>query len=184
MKTAPQELQTARLLLRSLELTDVPVMARLAGAREIAANTALIPHPYTEDNARGFLDRAEKDFGDGRTITFAVVLTPGNKFCGTVGFTLVPTHRRAELGYWIGLPFWGKGYATEAATSVVSFGFDTLRLHRIYAFHFAGNLASKRVLEKIGMRHEGTSRQHIQKWDRFVDLENYGLLAAEFRGAK
>ena len=59
-----------------------------------------------------------------------------------------------------------------------------LGLHRIYAHHFAGNTASQRVLEKIGMRHEGRSRQHIRKWDQFVDVENYGLLAEEFRGGE
>ena len=90
-------------------------------------------------------------------------------------------HRRAELGYWLGVPFWGKDYVTEAARAAVAFGFETLGLNRIYAHHFAGNTASGRVLEKIGMRHEGRSRQHIQKWDQFVDIENYGVLAEEFR---
>jgi RimJ/RimL family protein N-acetyltransferase len=98
-----------------------------------------------------------------------------------VGLHIAEAHRRAELGYWIGVPFWGRGYATEAARAAVAFGFETLRLNRIYAHHFAGNTASQRVLEKIGMRHEGRSRQHIQKWDRFVDLENYALLAEDFR---
>jgi ribosomal-protein-alanine N-acetyltransferase len=184
MKTAPQELRTARLLLRSLELTDVPAITRLAGAREIAATTALIPHPYTENNAHDFLERSDQAFREGRTITYAVTAAPQTELCGTVGLTLSPANQRAELGYWIGMPFWGKGYATEAATAVVSFGFDSLGLHRIYAFHFAGNIASKRVLEKIGMLHEGTTRQHIKKWDQFIDLENYGLLGSEFRDAE
>ena len=56
-----------------------------------------------------------------------------------------------------------------------------LHLHRIYAHHFAGNTASRRVLEKIGMRHEGRFRQHIRKWDQFIDIENYGMLKEEFR---
>jgi RimJ/RimL family protein N-acetyltransferase len=98
-----------------------------------------------------------------------------------VGLHIAEAHRRAELGYWIGVPFWGRGYATEAARAAVAFGFETLRLNRIYAHYFAGNTASQRVLEKIGMRHEGRSRQHIQKWDHFVDLENYALLAEDFR---
>jgi ribosomal-protein-alanine N-acetyltransferase len=184
MKTAPQELQTARLLLRSLELTDVPAIVRLAGAREIAATTTNIPHPYAEVDAQNFFAQADRDFRAGRSILFAVTIPPKREPCGGVELDLAPLHRHAELGYWIGVPFWGNGFATEAGTAVVSFGFHTLRMHRIFAYHYAGNIASKRVLEKIGMRHEGTSRQHIQKWDRFVDLENYGLLAAEFSGAK
>jgi len=73
-------------------------------------------------------------------------------------------HRRAELGYWIGVPYWGKGYATEAARSVVNYGFSTLELHRIFASHVPANPASGRVLTKIGMRHEGRLLGHILKW--------------------
>lgn len=179
--TAPLELRTARLLLRSFERGDVPAIMRLAGANEIAATTANIPHPYTEDDAWNFLAKANEDFRAGRSVSLAISILPGRELCGAVGLNLAEAHKRAELGYWIGVPFWGRGFATEAASAAVVFGFDTLRLHRIYASHFVGNTASQRVLEKIGMRHEGRSRQHIQKWDRFVELENYGILAEEFR---
>jgi ribosomal-protein-alanine N-acetyltransferase len=179
--TAPREMRTARLLLRSFVREDAPALVRLAGATEIAATTMRIPHPYAEDDARSFLAAAKEDFLAGRSVSFAISILPGDELCGAVGLHIAETHRRAELGYWIGVPFWGRGYATEAAHTAVAFGFETLRLNRIYAHHFAGNTASQRVLEKIGMRHEGRSRQHIQKWDRFVDLENYGLLAEDFR---
>lgn len=179
--TAPQELRTTRLLLRSFDLGDVPDLARLAGANEIAATTLKIPHPYAEDDARSFLANASEDFSAGRAVIFAISILAGSELCGAVGLHIADSYRRAELGYWIGVPFWGRGYATEAASAAVEFGFHTLHLNRIYAHHFSGNTASQRVLEKIGMRHEGRFRQHIQKWDRFIDVENYGLLAEEFR---
>jgi RimJ/RimL family protein N-acetyltransferase len=182
--TAPQELRTPRLLLRSIERSDLSAIVRLVGAREIAATTANIPHPYVAENAQSFLEHAEEEFRAGRSATFAVTISPRGEFCGAVGLVITPAHERAELGYWIGVPYWGQGFATEAASAVLAFGFETLRLNRIHASHFAGNSASQRVLEKIGMRHEGPSRQHIKKWNRFIDLENYGLLASEFRGAK
>jgi ribosomal-protein-alanine N-acetyltransferase len=182
--TAPQELPTPRLLLRSFERGDVPAIVRLAGAREIAATTVNVPHPYTEEDARSFLARANDDCREGRSVSFAVTISPGGELCGAVGLALTPAHERAELGYWIGVPYWGQGFATEAANAVMAFGFETLRLHRIHASHFAGNTASRRVLEKIGMRHEGASRQHIRKWNQFVDVGNYGLLASEHRGEK
>jgi ribosomal-protein-alanine N-acetyltransferase len=182
--TAPQELRTARLLLRSFEREDIPAIVRLAGANEVAATTIHIPHPYAEEDARSFLAKASEDFLAGRSVSFAVSILPGRELCGALGLHFADAHKRAELGYWIGVPFWGKGYATEAASVAVAFGFETLGLNRIFAHHFAGNTASGRVLEKIGMRHEGRFPQHIQKWDRFVDLENYGLLAEEFRGAE
>jgi RimJ/RimL family protein N-acetyltransferase len=179
--TAQQELRTPRLLLRSFNGEDVPAMVRLAGVNDIAATTLNIPHPYSEVDAQNFLAKANEDFHAGRSISFAISISPGRELCGAVGLNIAGTHMHAELGYWIGVPFWGKGYATEAAGAVVAFGFQMLGLHRIYAHHFAGNTASQRVLEKIGMRHEGRFRQHIQKWDRFIDVENYGVLAEEFR---
>jgi RimJ/RimL family protein N-acetyltransferase len=182
--TAPQELRTPHLLLRSIERGDIPAIVRLAGAREIAATTISIPHPYTEGDARSFLAHVDDAFRAGRSVTFAVTISPGGELCGAVGLAIAPAQERAELGYWIGVPYWGQGFATEAASAVIAFGFEALRLHRIYASHFAGNAASQRVLEKIGMRHEGLSRQHVRKWNRFVDLENYGVLASEFRGEK
>jgi RimJ/RimL family protein N-acetyltransferase len=182
--TAPQELRTARLLLRSVEREDISALVRLAGTREIAATTANIPHPYAEDDARNFIAHAENDFGAGRSTTYAVTIPPGNGLCGVVGLTIAPAHKRAELGYWIGVPYWGLGFATEAARAVMGFGFDALQMHRIYAHCFTGNIASQRVLEKIGMRHEGQSRRHIQKWDRLIDVENYELLACEYCGKK
>ena len=179
--TAPRELRTARLLLRSLESKDVPTLGRLAGTKEIAVTTLNIPYPYSEEDAYGFLAKASEDFREGRSVTFAISVAPEHDLRGVLGLNITDAHSRAELGYWIGVPFWRKGYVTEAAKAVVAFGFETLKLHRIYAHHFSGNTASGRVLEKIGMRHEGRSREHIRKWDRFVDIENYGLLAEDFR---
>jgi [ribosomal protein S5]-alanine N-acetyltransferase len=180
--TAPQELRTLRLLLRSIEPGDIPTIMRLAGAREIAGTTINIPHPYTQEDGQNFLAHADQDFRAGRSVTFVVTTLSGGDLCGAVGLAIVPAHERAELGYWIGVPFWGQGFATESASAVMAFGFETLRLNRIHASHFAGNTASQRVLEKIGMRHEGPSRQHVRKWNLFFDVENYGLLASEFRG--
>jgi RimJ/RimL family protein N-acetyltransferase len=179
--TAPQELRTARLRLRSLEREDVPDLVRLAGAREVAATTLNIPHPYSQDDALAFLENAGADFRAGRSLVFAISISPGRALCGGIGLTIARAHKHAELGYWIGVPYWGKGYVTEAARAVVAFGFETLRLRRIFAHHFAGNTASQRVLEKIGMKHEGRFPQHVQKWDQFIDIENYGILAEDFR---
>ena len=179
--TAAQELRTARLLLRSLQREDIPAIVQLAGAREISAMTALIPHPYSEQDGHEFLQRASEEFLAGRCVSFAICISPGTELCGAVGLNITAEDQCAELGYWIGVPYWGQGYATEAAAAVLAFGFETLQLNRIYAVRFAENKASGRVLEKIGLRHEGRSPQHIKKWERFVDLENYGLLRSDFR---
>jgi RimJ/RimL family protein N-acetyltransferase len=96
-----------------------------------------------------------------------------------VGLRIEADHGRAELGYWIGVPYWGNGYATEASRTLVKYGFETLGLHRIFASHVVRNSASARVLRKIGMRHEGCQRGHILKWGEFLDLEIYGMLASD-----
>src|SRR5512143_750062 len=173
------ELLTERLLLRDFRRADTADIVRLAGAREVAATTLRIPHPYTEADAEQFLKmRQESRFGH----SFAITLRSTGELCGGVGLHADAVHPRAELGYWIGVPYWGRGYATEAARAVVDFGFRELKLSRIFAHHFAGNDASARVLQKIGMKHEGRSRQHVEKWGRLLDLENYGILRAEWGG--
>ncbi len=182
--TAPRELHTTRLLLRSLEIEDATAMVRLAGANEIAATTLNIPHPTRTAMPGGSSPKQARTFTRGARSLLPFRFRPGRDLCGAVGLNIAEAHRRAELGYWIGVPFWGKGFATEAAGAVVAFGFETQRLHRILAHYFCGNTASHRVLEKIGMRHEGRFRQHIQKWGRIIDVENYGLLAEEFRAGE
>ena len=153
---------------------------RLAGVREIAATTLGIPHPYAEEDARNYIMKSEEDLLAGRSVTFAICKLDESELCGAISLLITEAHRRAELGYWIGVPFWNKGYATEAASAILAFGFGTLRLNRIYANHSAGNIGSQRVIQKIGMRHEDSARQHVQKWDKFLDIENYGMLAEAF----
>jgi RimJ/RimL family protein N-acetyltransferase len=172
-------LPTQRLVLRPYSLEDAQDLVRLAGTREVAATTLRIPHPYREQDAMDFIASARSDFDLGLTVRFAITLRESGQFCGGIGLRVNREHRRAELGYWLGVPYWGQGYATEAAQAVVRYGFETLGLARIYASHFSENRASGRVLEKIGMRHEGCLRGHIRKWDEFKGLEFYGMLRSE-----
>ena len=172
-------LQTERLTLRVHALSDIPALMPLIGAREVAATTLRIPHPYTEADAQDFIADTQEDFSSGSGLRLGIVLRESDTLCGGVGLRIEPDHRRSELGYWIGVPYWGNGYATEAARAVVKYGFGTLRLHRIFASHFANNPASARVLRKIGMRHEGSLRAHVLKWGEFLDLEMYGMVASD-----
>ncbi len=175
------ELRTKRLLLRRFRESDIPDIVRLAGAREVAATTARIPHPYTEADAQHFLALQENDdFG----YAFAITLASTRELAGAVGLHPTPHQPSAELGYWIGVPYWRNGYATEAAEAVVAFGFDVLKLHRIFAGYFRGNEASRRILEKLGFQHEGCSREDILKWGKFLDRENYAILESEWRARK
>jgi ribosomal-protein-alanine N-acetyltransferase len=179
----PLPLQTKRLTLRPYEFSDIPTLVPLIGAREVAATTLRIPHPYTESYAKEFIAEARRETSNGTGLRLAIVLRESNAQCGGIGLRIDAGHRRAELGYWIGVPYWGNGYATEAAEAVVKYGFQTLALHRIFASHVSRNTASGKVLTKIGMRYEGCHRAHILKWGEFLDLEMYGMLASDMASA-
>jgi RimJ/RimL family protein N-acetyltransferase len=104
---------------------------------------------------------------------------PDDTLVGAVGLKLEEDSGIAELGYWVGVPYWGNGYATEASNAVLDYGFESLVLGRIWARAFARNPASSRVLEKVGMRHEGTLRSSIRKNDELLDAEVFGILRDE-----
>ena len=172
-------LQTDRLTLRPYSLSYIPALLPLIGAREVAATTLRIPHPYTDSDARNFIAGTQESLLGGSELRLGIVWRESGALCGGVGLRIEADHRRAELGYWIGVPYWGKGYATEASRALVDYGFGTLGLRRIFASHFANNPASARVLRKIGMRHEGSLRAHVLKWGEFIDLEMYGMVGSD-----
>lgn len=172
-------LTTERLLLRPFTLADAPEVQRLAGEREIAATTAAIPHPYPDGAAEAWIETHAGRFAQGEGAAFAVTRRADSALLGVVGLEINAEMQRAELGYWIGKPYWNQGYGSEAAAAVVRFALTDLGLRRVFARHFSGNPASGRVMQKIGMRHEGTLRRHAVKWGEVHDLEMYGLLAGE-----
>jgi [ribosomal protein S5]-alanine N-acetyltransferase len=170
-------LETPRLKLRPYSEADIAELLPLIGARQVAATTLRIAHPYTEQDARAFLALTQ----DSDKIWLAIILRSEGRQIGGIGLSIDQPHQHAELGYWLGVPYWGLGYATEAAQEMLRYGFENLRLHRIFASHFKHNPASGRILVKLGMRYEGCQREHLRKWDQFVDSELYGILRQEWQ---
>jgi len=175
--TYPPTLETKRLRIRPYVQDDIAELLPLVGARAVAATTLRIAHPYTEDDARAFLKLAE----DPDKLWLAITLRTDGRQIGGIGLRIAQEHQHAELGYWLGIAYWGQGYATEAAREMLRFGFEELELQRIFASHFGHNPASGSVLKKIGMRHEGCQREHLKKWGEFLDSELYGILRREWR---
>ena len=161
-------------------MADAGRVQRLAGDRAVADTTLNIPHPYEDGMAEQWISNHRHWFERHEQAVFAIVLRAEDALIGAMGFLINMENQRAELGYWIGRPYWNGGYCTEAARAMLRFGFEQLGLNRIYAHHFARNPASGRVMQKIGMVHEGRLPQHVRKWDAFEDLELYGVLKSQF----
>ena len=176
MKTQPT-LTTARLVLRPFALSDAREVQRLAGDREIAAVTISIPHPYEDGMAEAWINTHAGDFERDVAVNYAITLAADGTLLGAIGLRLELQHKRAELGYWIGKPYWGRGFASEAGQVIVDYAFRSLHLRKIYAHHMAINPASGRVMKKLGMIYEGKMRDHVLKWGVHQDVEAYGLVA-------
>jgi ribosomal-protein-alanine N-acetyltransferase len=174
------DLETSRLRLRPFEPSDAERLQSLAGSRAVAEGTLLIPHPYPPGEAATWIAARQEARAAGN-IVYAITLRVSGELVGAIGLALSLQHDKGELGYWIGEPYWGRGLATEAAAAVIGYGFESLGLNRLSAIHFTRNPASGRVLEKNGMRHEGSLRQDLKKWDQYVDVEVYGILRSDWR---
>lgn len=174
-------LVTERLVLRPFRLDDAVRVRELANTREIADMTLNIPYPYPEGGAEKWIGSHPTSWSAGTGAVWAMTLPTDDQLVGAIGLRIEPEHRRAELGYWIGVPFWGRGYATEASRVVVAWGFDAADLHRISAHYLPGNTASRRVMEKIGMQEEGLLRALVWKDDRPLDLVARAILRTDPR---
>ena len=175
-------LTTERLILRPFSLSDAKDIQRLAGQRDIADTTMTIPHPYEDGMAEEWIAGEEAAGKDGKAITLAIVLRGDESLTGAIGLKIQSQHDKAELGYWIGKPFWNRGYATEAARALLDYGFRELGLNRVHAAHMARNPSSGRVMEKLGMVYEGTARQDLKKGGAYEDLVSYAILRNDWPG--
>jgi RimJ/RimL family protein N-acetyltransferase len=173
-------LTTRRLLLRAFATEDADRVRELAGDSRIADTTLNVPHPYEAGMAQHWIASLESLCAAGEQATFAVCLGDSGELIGAMSLRIDADLAQANLGYWVGHPYWNQGYGTEAASAVVGFGFTKLQLHRIHAAHLARNPASGRVMQKLGMQQEGVQREHTRKWDRYEDLVLYGLLKREW----
>jgi ribosomal-protein-alanine N-acetyltransferase len=167
-------LETGHLQLRAFVPADAPTVQELAGAAEVAATTLNIAHPYPDGAAQSWIstlaDRAKR--GDG--FAWAIVDRSNGTLMGAISIGVHHRHQRGEIGYWLGVPFWGRGYMTEAATAVVAHAFNAIGLHRVEAMILPRNRASVRVAEKAGLRHEGTLIGYVLKGSVFEDVAIYG----------
>lgn len=147
--------RTARLILRPPARTDAAAVAGLAGAWAIARFTANIPHPLTEHDVLHWFGRAEAHHAAGSGVVLLMTARADGAVRGAIDLRWDDTWPAAEVGYWVGLPFQGQGYASEALTAVLGLAFGPLALEAVFASARAENAASLRVLHKAGLHPDG-----------------------------
>jgi [ribosomal protein S5]-alanine N-acetyltransferase len=176
-----ETIYTDRLVLRTFTLTDAPQVKALAGDRKIYETTLFVPYPYEDGMAEAWISTHQAAFYEGRGVVFAICLASG-ALIGAISLNKVGLFNAAELGYWIGVPYWNRGYCTEAAKAVVEYGFSVLGYHKISARHFVDNLSSGRVLQKVGMQREGLLQDDVMKDGRYITVELYGIVSPRRAG--
>lgn len=177
---APSQLTTARLWLRKPAAADVPFLVRYASHRSVSDNLLNVPHPYAEEDAVFWLNFVLQGWKTEERFVFAVAEKESGEFMGAIGLHPAAKHNAAEMGYWLGEPFWGAGFMTEAAAAVLRFGFEERNLHKIYATHFTDNPASGKVMVNNGMIREGEWKNHYKVGNVYKSVIQYRLLKDEW----
>jgi RimJ/RimL family protein N-acetyltransferase len=172
-------LETERLRLRPFRAADAPAVHAHCGEWKIARMLARVPHPYTREMAESWIASHEAAWNSGDETTFCIEWK--GEAAGAVSL------RRQEpgvyiFGYWLGVPWWGRGFATEAARRTVRFAFEALGAEKLTAGHFLDNPASGRVLEKCGFRYTGESTEHSEARGEAAAHRDLECGRAEFEG--
>ncbi len=172
-------IKTERLTLRLWTMKDLDSLLKYGNNLNIAKNMRdRFPHPYTRKAAIEFIEQFGKEK---HAEVFAIDFN--GEAIGAAGiFPMEDVYNKnAEFGYWIGEPFWNKGFGTEAARAIIEYGFKTFSIERIYASVFSGNDASKKIMTKLGLKHEATFHHSVFKFGEFRDEDFYVVWRNEWK---
>jgi RimJ/RimL family protein N-acetyltransferase len=164
-------LETKRLTLRAPLLEDAKTVAALVNDRRIAENVARIPHPYRKTDAESFIAGANRPGGEA---VFLITLRD-ETIIGACGLMLQDKEQAPELGYWLGVEHWGKGYATEALHAVIDYAFTDLGYPALSAAARVTNPLSRRVLEKCGFQWTGVGLCRIRAINSSAPVDRFRL---------
>ncbi len=168
------DIKTERLILRPFHINDADLVQKMAGNFNIAKMTINVPHPYLPGMAEEWIKTHPLSWESGTGASYAITSKQTTDLFGAIGLVSIE-NGEANMGYWVGEPFWGNGYCSEAGAALVQYGFSSLGLARVYAEHLSINPASGRVMQNIGMRHYKTEK----KPDRDGELASMELYEIE-----
>jgi ribosomal-protein-alanine N-acetyltransferase len=170
METFPI-LYTERLVLRKLTPDDIALLVKYANDTEIADNVLNMPHPFQEPDAVFRIRYVVQGFKEGLRYVFAIALYETNKLIGEIAIHVDQQHKMGQLAYWIAEPHRANGFATEAARAIINFGFTQLHLANVFAECHTHNNASRKVLEKAGMKKAGVNGSILRFETRMAQLD-------------
>ena len=174
------ELETERLRLRKLRMTDAQDMYEYSRDPEVARHVLWDAHASVGET-RGYIRYALRQYRQDQPASWAIELKQTGTIIGTIGFMWINRdHNSAEVGYSLARAQWNRGIMTEALEAVLRVGFMELKLHRIEAQHEVDNPASGRVMAKCGMLYEGCVRGRLYNKGRYVDVSLYAILRDEY----
>ncbi|CZF86672.1 anhydro-N-acetylmuramic acid kinase [Grimontia marina] len=160
-------IDTERLTLRPFAEEDSEIVAQLAGDKRIADMTANIPHPYEIHMAESWIATHQAKWESGKGAVYAVTLKSDQQLIGTVSFPSIE-EGIGVLGYWIGVPYWGNGYAYEASRALVDFAKEHLGMRYLEVMHLEENQQSQSVINKLGVEYTDTRTNRMQGKERRV----------------
>lgn len=174
-------LKGTKIILKDLQISDVEDIYSLAKNENVSRYTLNIPYPYKIEDAIWWVNNAKEKFKTKEQFTFGIFKSDTHEFIGGIGLIVNQNDHKAEIGYWVGEPFWNKGYTTEALKLILDFGFNELKINKLYAQHLVENIASEKVMQKAGMVYEATLKAHHFKNNAFIDVKQYRLLKDEHK---
>lgn len=175
-QAAEKTIETERLMLRLFTEADAPEVSALCNNFALYKSTLNLPYPYTLDCALSWISTHQQNFEQEQLYEFAITDKQSGQLYGAIGLSNRQQHQNGEMAYWIGEPYWGNGYGTEAARAIIEFAFKEKQYHRVYAQYFLSNPASGKIMEKCGMQYEGTLKDHVFKNGTFEDIVFYGII--------
>jgi RimJ/RimL family protein N-acetyltransferase len=179
--TAMPRLEGTRVRLRGLEERDLGALFALYSDPKVVRYGSHRAW-HLESQAREYLERSQRGFADREFLQWGVALADGDRVVGTVTlFGFSKQHRRCELGYALAPGNWGRGYAREALSLALDFGFDVLHLYRVEADIDPRNVNSIHLVERLGFQREGLLRGRYHVGSEIQDSAFYGLLASDWR---
>jgi [ribosomal protein S5]-alanine N-acetyltransferase len=166
-------IKTKKFILRRFRMSDAGSIVRHANDKLVARYLERLPHPYTLKDAKVWLGKKLKEYKQKNPKEFVFAIDIDGEAVGAIGFHKIIHGHKAEMGYWLGKKYWGRGFMTEIVKHASQYAIKAFKLRRLQAYTFPFNKASMRVLEKNGFKLEGILRKEIKKDNKFLDAHVY-----------